>query len=181
MMRSLLSRGRKEISRLTARRSQSSHQNFYEPGDGRVIYGLIGVNAVVFYGWHESQYNYGLQDFMNKNFLLSHNGVWVHSRFHTLVTAVFSHQSLMHFAGNMLTLYFFGPSTLVWLGSRQFLHLYFGSGIFSSLCAVTWPDLIPNSWPASWQMSRYAPSLGASGAGNFEYLEHSFERYTCSA
>jgi membrane associated rhomboid family serine protease len=158
-----LSRGGKQLSCLT--KKYHSGGGFQPVSNDKVIYGLIGMNATVSFAWYQSQSDYRLRDFMNKHFLLSYYGVWNDLRVHTLVSSVFSHQSIGHLAGNMLTLYFFGSGALAMLGVRQFLGLYFGSGVFSSLCTVSWPDLIPPSWPASWQRSRYAPALGASGAG----------------
>ena len=152
----------KQFSRLTR---QYQSVAFQPVNNDKVIYGLIGINATVFAGWYQAQSDYHLRNLMNQNFLLSYYGVWRNWRVHTLLTSVFSHQSIGHLAGNMLTLYFFGTSAIAMLGARQFLSLYLGGGLFSSLCTVTWPDLIPHSWPASWQRSRYAPALGASGAG----------------
>jgi membrane associated rhomboid family serine protease len=164
MFRTALSRGGKQLSGM-AKSKQFHSGGGFPISDGKVIFGLMGMNATVFAGWYQAQYDYRLRNFMNKNFLLSYYGVWHDLRMHTLVTSVFSHQSLGHLAGNMLTLYFFGSSAIAMLGARQFLGLYFGGGVFSSLCTAAWPDLIPASWPASWQRSRYAPALGASGAG----------------
>lgn len=170
MIRTHLSRGGKQLTRLIEKQYHSA-RSFQPVSQDKVIYGLIGINATVFIGWYQAQFDYRLQRFMNKNFLLSYSNFWNHLSVHTLVTSIFSHQSLGHLAGNMLTLYFFGTSALAVLGTRQFMSLYFGSGVFSSLCTVTWPDLIPSSWPASWQRSRYAPALGASGAGKLVCLD----------
>lgn len=163
MIKTSLSRGRQHYSRLIRARKLSS-RHALPVSDGNVIYGLIGVNACVFGAWHMAETDYRQLRMMDKHFLLSYNNFWREGRLHTLITSVFSHQSFGHFAGNMLTLYFFGSSAIAILGARHFLTLYFGGGLFSSLCTVTWPDLIPSSWPASWQRSRYAPALGASGA-----------------
>ncbi len=51
----------------------------------------------------------------------------------TLVTYMFLHAGLMHLLFNMLGLYFFGPRLEVRLGGRQFLILYFVSGISGGL------------------------------------------------
>jgi membrane associated rhomboid family serine protease len=170
MFRSSVSRGGQCLSRVSRVRAPTPARSYgssvsFPVSDGNVIFGLIGLNAAVFGAWHLAESDYRKMSMMNKHFLLSYDNFWRQGRVHTLITSVFSHQSIGHIAGNMLTLYFFGSSAVAMLGARQFLTLYMGGGLFSSLCTVTWPDLIPRSWPASWQRSRYAPALGASGAG----------------
>jgi len=51
----------------------------------------------------------------------------------TLVTYMFLHAGLMHLLFNMIGLYFFGPRLEQRLGGRQFLWLYFLSGITGAL------------------------------------------------
>lgn len=163
MFKSSFSRGREHLARLT--KASKFHSDARNVSNKQVIYGIIGLNVGVFGAWTLADINPYLKKIMNNNFLLSYNGFWHNGRVHTLITAVFSHKSLIHLAENMFTLYFFGSSAIAVLGARQFLGLYFGGGIFSSLCAVTWPDLVPSFWPARWKSSRYASALGASGAG----------------
>jgi membrane associated rhomboid family serine protease len=38
--------------------------------------------------------------------------------------------------------------------------------MFSSVCFVLWPHLIPKSWPAYYNYDARSPALGASGAVN---------------
>ena len=132
----------------------------------QVLFAIIGANSLVYLAWNQSNSNYRLRAFMNNNFLLSSGGVWRDGRIHTLLTSMFSHQSLTHIGANMLTLYFFGSSAAAMLGARQFLSLYLGGGLFSSLCSVVWPKIVPDWCPASLKPSRYASVLGASGAGS---------------
>ena len=87
-------------------------------------------------------------------------------RYHTLVTAMFSHRDLFHLLSNMVTFYFFSPTALGVLGGRGFLQLYLGGGVFSSLTHVAWPYYVPSQWPAKYRTNRYTPALGASGAVN---------------
>ena len=47
----------------------------------------------------------------------------------TVVTYMFLHADLTHIFFNMIGLFFFGPRLEVWLGGRDFLKLYFLSGI----------------------------------------------------
>lgn len=163
MLRKTFSRGSKSLSSVS--RQYNSRSGFHFVSNDKVIYGIVGINTAVFCGWHLAQQDRRLSQFMRNNFLLSYYGVWKNLKFHTLVTSMFSHQDFWHLAGNMVTLYFFGSGAIAVLGARQFLSLYMGAGVFSSLCTASWPDLIPKSWPAAWQRSRYTPALGASGAG----------------
>ncbi len=54
----------------------------------------------------------------------------------TLLTYMFLHAGLMHLLFNMIGLYFFGPRLEHRLGGRQFLWLYFLSGITGALVSV---------------------------------------------
>ncbi|HZD05091.1 MAG TPA: rhomboid family intramembrane serine protease, partial [Longimicrobiales bacterium] len=47
----------------------------------------------------------------------------------TVVTYMFLHAGLAHIFFNMIGLFFFGPRLEAWLGGRDFLKLYFLSGI----------------------------------------------------
>jgi membrane associated rhomboid family serine protease len=68
----------------------------------------------------------------------------------TIVTYMFLHAGIWHLVFNMLALYFFGPRLESRLGGRQFLYLYFISGIMGALLSVFFS---PN-----------AAIIGASGA-----------------
>ncbi len=67
----------------------------------------------------------------------------------TLITYMFLHAGPMHLLFNMLALYFFGPRLELRLGSRQFLWLYFLSGLMGAILSVITPT---------------AAIVGASGA-----------------
>ena len=71
------------------------------------------------------------------------------SRPWTLVTYMFLHGGLWHLLFNMLGLYFFGPRLEVELGGRDFLLLYFISGIVGALFSFITP---------------FSAIIGASGA-----------------
>ena len=51
----------------------------------------------------------------------------------TAITYMFVHGSIMHILFNMISLYFFGPRVEERLGARNFLSLYFLSGIAGAL------------------------------------------------
>ncbi|MBP1679011.1 MAG: Peptidase rhomboid domain protein, partial [Bacteroidetes bacterium] len=67
----------------------------------------------------------------------------------TVVTYMFLHANLWHLLFNMLSLFFFGPRLELELGGRDFLLLYFISGIAGALLSFLTP---------------YVAIVGASGA-----------------
>ncbi|KAF9433710.1 hypothetical protein BGZ76_009082 [Entomortierella beljakovae] len=118
------------------------------PGE-RTIWGIIGVNSVVFAAWQIPR----LSPFMTKWFL--HHPARGQSI--TLLTSMFSHQHFWHFGLNMFALYSFGVPLHDQMGKEQFLAFYLSAGVTASLVShlftvarVSWANIIP--------------SLGASGA-----------------
>jgi len=80
------------------------------------------------------------------HFLLHNGFVW------QLVSHMFLHGGIMHLLLNMFILWMFGSNLEARLGRRQFLQLYFLSGVGAGLCHAI----------ASW--GSRIPMLGASGA-----------------
>jgi membrane associated rhomboid family serine protease len=70
----------------------------------------------------------------------------------TAVTYMFLHAGIWHLAFNMLALFFFGPRLETRLGGRQFLSLYFISGIVGAILSFAVTPRSP------------IPIVGASGA-----------------
>ena len=132
------------------------------------LYAIIGVNVAVYGGWQyaSATNDYQLHRFMMNNFTLSNRGFFREHKYHTLVTAIFSHKDGFHILGNMFTLYFFGSEIILLLGTRQFLGLYFVGGTVSSLCQICWPYFIPRSWPSRLRFPSNSTCLGASGGVN---------------
>lgn len=58
----------------------------------------------------------------------------------SVVTYMFLHAGVWHLLFNMLALYFFGPRVEARLGSRQFLLLYFISGLVGALTSLLTPS-----------------------------------------
>ncbi len=86
--------------------------------------------------------------------------LWLHPyslvrerRYHTLLTSGFIHADFGHLAFNMLTFYFFGFPLALLVGDLDFLIIYFGSLVISSL-----PTVIKEKDNANYK------SIGASGA-----------------
>ncbi|OXG03930.1 rhomboid family intramembrane serine protease [Flavobacterium araucananum] len=53
-----------------------------------------------------------------------------------MLSSGFLHVDIMHLAFNMLTLWFFAPVVIQWLGTFSFVLVYFGSLIFGSLLTM---------------------------------------------
>ena len=53
-----------------------------------------------------------------------------------MLSSGFLHVDIMHLAFNMLTLWFFAPVVVSWLGNFSFVLVYFGSLIFGSLLTM---------------------------------------------
>lgn len=139
-------------------------------GSGKsIIWAIVGANAVVFLAWKYAESpssSVALRKRLINDFTVSSAGVLNYGKIHTLLTATFSHKDFMHVGFNMLAFYSFGNQLIYLLPVPQFLALYLGGGLVSSLCQVYWPYIVPRSWPASRNISPYDRSLGASGAVN---------------
>ncbi|MBI1851036.1 MAG: rhomboid family intramembrane serine protease [Planctomycetes bacterium] len=97
---------------------------------------LIIANVAVFAIWLFAFRNPSLWQFMQENFTVSATGVLREFRIHTLVTSVFSHSDPWHIVFNMLFLWFFGSDVEALYGKKDFLVLYFASGVIASLAHV---------------------------------------------
>jgi membrane associated rhomboid family serine protease len=58
----------------------------------------------------------------------------------SVVTYMFLHAGVWHLLFNMLALYFFGPRVEARLGGRQFLFLYFISGLIGAVASLLTPS-----------------------------------------
>lgn len=128
---------------------------------------IIGANAAVFLAWQYADYNKDrkLMQVLHEHFALStHN--WRNGHYWTVITSAFSHQNLMHFAFNMLTLRAF-TSVLAWVpgfGATHFLTLGLGSAAAGSLAWLS--EQGQTSGDRRWgstATSVYKAALGASG------------------
>ena len=100
------------------------HQYRYPPparsrGDGdEAMWGLIAANGIVFLCWRTMD-----PIMMRRHFTVSEESVY-NGRFHTIITAAFSHYDLTHFGSNMLALYFFGRDIAQVFGGAYLINLY---------------------------------------------------------
>ncbi|RYH18208.1 rhomboid family intramembrane serine protease [archaeon] len=149
---------------------RDTSSNLLGNGGGKsVLWAIVGANAMVFLAWSYTESASGsvmLRKRLINDFTVSSAGVLNYGKIHTLLTATFSHKDFMHVGFNMLAFYSFGNQLLYLLPVPQFLALYLGGGLVSSLCQVYWPYIVPRSWPASRYISPHDRSLGASGAVN---------------
>ncbi|KAI0002993.1 hypothetical protein BJV74DRAFT_814735 [Russula compacta] len=127
-----------------------------------IVFGVLGINGVVFAGWSYVQIFRGtvharppsakwLARWLQDNFINSYENLR-EGRFWTLVTSTFSHTQPGHALLNGLTFWFLAPTALAVLGNTQFLVLYLTSGAFASLSSL------------AWNTERNYHSHGASGA-----------------
>ncbi|SCV03099.1 LAMI_0H05468g1_1 [Lachancea mirantina] len=133
---------------------------YFKSHPTHLVYGILGINCVVFGLWHVPKYWRFLQRYM----LLekgSSASKW------SLIGSAFSHQEVWHLGMNMLALWSFGTSLATLIGPANFFSLYLNSAIAGSLFSLWFPRIA--------KISMMAPSLGASGAlfglfGCFSYL-----------
>jgi len=146
---------------------------------------IIGFNGLVFLVWKIP----ALRNTMRTWWM--HWPVGRHHRVVTLATAIFSHQSLTHYAFNSIALYSFGSAACTFLSqpdspfhipsstsSYHFLAFFLAAGLFSSLSShlstvlvrlprlmrdITAPGRV-SSISALAANQAVLPSLGASGA-----------------
>lgn len=137
-----------------------------------VIAWIVGINTVVFGLWVYAKDRAmrsgdpGMYWFMMRNFTTGEGNLRA-GRWWTVLTYCVSHQSLPHFAFNMLTFLFTGPALLPIIGPARMLQLYFGAGIFSALASAAWPFVLsPMLGNSARQIARkrHSFSQGASGA-----------------
>ncbi|ODV60822.1 rhomboid protease PCP1 [Ascoidea rubescens DSM 1968] len=134
-----------------------------------LIYGILGLNGIVFLLWRASASNARsfakLSQILNKVFLMNS----FKTNFPSMIFSTFSHQDFFHLLFNMLCLYSFGSSLVHIIGPSNFLTMYLNSGVFAS-----WFSLLASLFRLS-ATSAAIYSLGASGAlfgvfGCFSYL-----------
>lgn len=108
---------------------------------------LFNLNALVFILWKQP----AAWKFLNRYFMLSAG----HPRVFSLLGNIFSHQYLKHLLSNMAILYFVGNGVHDLVGRGNFLAVYLGTGVVSSLGAL---------WIHVLQRNYWAATIGASGA-----------------
>ncbi len=124
---------------------------------------ITAINSVVFLMWRVP----ALQSFMEKHFMTSYSAV-MSGRWHTLLTAAFSHHSFFHILFNSMALlsvsslvsrhWDFAKFCSVWAGSAAFssaVQVFGGAAVATAMLRTGHAANIPQIM---------APMLGASGA-----------------
>jgi len=99
--------------------------------DRAVVGGIIALNLAVFLAWETAktkreQGSSAMEDWMNRHMTVTADNI-VAGRFHTLVTAAFSHQEWESFVLNMLLISFTGFPLARAMGALPFLGFYLGA------------------------------------------------------
>jgi len=98
----------------------------------RAVPVIIGINGVVFVLWQLARSSRDMLEFMAANFLVSAVHLQ-HGLYWTLLTSVFSHEALWHFAINMIVLYSFGAILARVWGKSVFTGFYLVAGLAGSV------------------------------------------------
>lgn len=93
-----------------------------------ILIGIIVANVLISYKGFNDLYFFRKYEF--------HVGSIRSGEQLRMLTSGFLHVDMMHLAFNMLTLWFFAPVVLNWLGTFSFVLVYFGSLIFGSLLTM---------------------------------------------
>ena len=93
-----------------------------------ILVAIIIANAVISYKGFNDLYFFRKYEF--------HVGSIRSGEQIRMLSSGFLHVDMMHLIFNMLTLYFFAPVVLGWLGTFSFVLIYFGSLIFGSLLTM---------------------------------------------
>lgn len=130
-------------------------------GSAVVTWTLIGINAAVFLLVHASSSTLllDLMQHTNSFCLRSVQGIGCteisrgvrDGAYWELLTAIFTHQQLLHIGSNMLSLWMIGPYVEVALGRVRYVATYLLCGLGGSALVF-------------WSASPNVPTLGASGA-----------------
>ncbi len=88
-----------------------------------------------------------------KKFILHPYSLVRDNKYHTIITSSFLHGDFFHLLFNMISFYFFAPQIEYWIGTTNFLIIYFGSMIIADI-----PTIIKHKNNYNYY------SLGASGA-----------------
>jgi len=97
------------------------------------VVAISAINLLVFAAWR-----FVPPEVMRANFTLSAANLLTKrfSAAHTLITSMFSHQSLFHLAFNTLALTSVGPVLVQSMGQKDFLLVYFGCGLAAAGASI---------------------------------------------
>ncbi|KAF2466698.1 rhomboid-domain-containing protein [Lindgomyces ingoldianus] len=143
--------------------SNSPHPT--EKANSRLIWALIGINAGIYLyaGYTQVQYQQGFQQPLisfYENMTLNLSSVRDEGRWWTILSSCFTHMSFMHFATNMVGVYYLGQFLTVTPGISpgRLLTLVLGSGITGGIGYLAQRSI------QSEGVRDYKRALGFSGA-----------------
>ena len=111
-----------------------------------VTLGLIALNSLMFL------YQLQLSDLALQQLVFGYGVIPARLSYADIVTSMFLHGDLLHFAGNMVFLWIFGDNVEDRLGHAAFLVFYIGAGSLAAMAQVSADPL------------SFVPMVGASGA-----------------
>lgn len=129
------------------------------------MYWLMGINIGAFLLYHTAaQSDPALKRWFSRNMVVSQSRVR-QGNYACIVGSAFFHTDPLHLAFNMFTLYSFGRTAHMMLGTRTFLGLYLAAGIGGSLAHLVYPTLVRRfDMPARYRVLADQGAVGASGA-----------------
>lgn len=112
-----------------------------------VFWTIITINGLVFVMWFMasqrvkqnrdySSYKWMVDNFTDSWRNMSSGRIW------TLATSCFSHEDVPHILFNGFTFFFMARPVLSILGSRRFIFLYMGGGIFANIASLAWSNFV---------------------------------------
>lgn len=134
-------------------------------GSRNPVYWLIGINVGAFLVYHTAaQSDPALRRWFSRNMVVSQSRVR-EGHYGCILGSAFFHKDPLHLAFNMFTLYSFGQTAHMMLGTRAFLGLYLAAGIGGSLAHLAYPSLVRRfDMPARYRVHWDQSGVGASGA-----------------
>lgn len=139
-------------------------ENVFKKKKLSITYILIAINVLIFLIGTIGSY-FGKFDLYTK--IALHPTLVKQGEIYRLLTAVFTHESIIHLAMNMYALYIIGSQVETYIGKKKYILVYLFSGIAGCLLSC----VVNTNW-----------SLGASGAifglmGNLLYFGLHYRMY----
>ncbi|KAJ9073656.1 hypothetical protein DSO57_1013898 [Entomophthora muscae] len=122
------------------------------PRHEKAIWGIIGINTLVFAAWKIPRF----QPFMTKHFMHAPNS----DRYYTMITSAFSHNAAWHLGCNIFVLKEFGTFAGHSMCAENLVAFYLTAGILASLVR----RVVFSGFPHKVSQNFLLPGLGASGA-----------------
>lgn len=140
----------------------------------RDLYGLVGVNVLVWLLWQSSQVLCTcMRRCMRAHFTSSLRNL-KHGRVWTIFTASFSHEDAAHMLHNMFWLLSVGPTLQAIVGRSRLVELYVVGGLAGSISSVLWHRGEAEGVGARCVIRCAAGPLAVQSTPSFHYLTFIF-------